>query len=305
MAKKSLGQLLEDASILQKAAKLTNRFGELNHTILQILREHLNQVQVRFAPNRPHNWDNHLAVLEVVYGGFILKIPVPELKLLDSGVAKKVRIKMKLKRMSVQEIAQSIDVHVKYVQAAYNFRNHRWNTTWVPGPEVYRVFDTVGYGAYRAYTLVEGEKIWKKGSHLTQVEQLSIEKAIKAVQDYEDGRVQAIDEIASTDGYRGVVGQLLQELDLDIDTLKEKLFLNHGGTLNTGNGISVSEVKEWEEANAVVFTNAAGIIVAAFDGITQVTSFWSGTGLGNQSSVREWTVGNNINKDLRRTPTYR
>ncbi|MBI1863758.1 hypothetical protein HYS03_00955 [Candidatus Woesebacteria bacterium] len=94
MAKKSLGQLLKNAEILQQAARLTKNFGELNDTILQILREYLNQVQVQFAPNRPHDWDNHLAVLEVVYGGFILKIPVPELKALDKGLSMKVRIKM-------------------------------------------------------------------------------------------------------------------------------------------------------------------------------------------------------------------
>jgi hypothetical protein len=92
MAKKSLGQLLHNAEILQQAAKLTKQFDELNDTILQILRDYLNEVEVRFAPNRPHDWDDHLAVLEVLYGGFILKIPIPELTALDKGLSKKVRV---------------------------------------------------------------------------------------------------------------------------------------------------------------------------------------------------------------------
>jgi len=94
MAKKSLGQLLKNADILQRAAKLTKNFGELNDTILQILRLYLDKVQVQFTPDRPHDWDNHLAVLEVIHGGYILKIPAPELKALDKGLTTKVRIKM-------------------------------------------------------------------------------------------------------------------------------------------------------------------------------------------------------------------
>lgn len=97
MAQKSLGQLLAEAKALQDAAWLTKDFGQLNTTILQILREHLNKVIVQFAPKRPHVWDDHLAVLQVVYGGYILSIPIPELRHLDRELSQKVRIKMSIK----------------------------------------------------------------------------------------------------------------------------------------------------------------------------------------------------------------
>jgi len=102
MATKSLGGLLRNADILQQAARLTGNFGVLNDTILQILREHLDKVKVRFAPKRPHDWDNHLAVLEVVYGEYTLKIPVPELKKMDGEVSRKVKRIMEQQQVNLR-----------------------------------------------------------------------------------------------------------------------------------------------------------------------------------------------------------
>jgi hypothetical protein len=93
MAQTSLGQLLKNADILQRAARLTKQFSELNDTIMQILHDHLDKVDVHFAPDRPHDWDNRYAVLVVAYGDYFLKMPVPELNR-DWRLAYKVKIKM-------------------------------------------------------------------------------------------------------------------------------------------------------------------------------------------------------------------
>lgn len=102
MTKTSLGQLLLDADILQRGAKLTGEFGELNGIILQIFQHHIEKVVVKFAPNRPHDWENHLAVLEVVYGAYILKIPVPELVKLNREIARKVRRTMQQREINLR-----------------------------------------------------------------------------------------------------------------------------------------------------------------------------------------------------------
>jgi hypothetical protein len=100
MAKNTLGKLFGDAYLLQEAAKkLTRRqrfdiYEKLNSIIMQILHEHLDKVQVRYAANRPQDWFSHLAVIEVVYGATILKIPVPELRALDWELSRKVRTTM-------------------------------------------------------------------------------------------------------------------------------------------------------------------------------------------------------------------
>jgi hypothetical protein len=115
MAEKSLMQLLTEGTTLQEAARLTKRFSELNNTIVKILSLHFDEVQLDFAPKRPHVWEDRFAVLMVSWGtSYKLFIPIPELIFLDEELAKKVKKKMTTQiDMNVNYISNEMRVHYK------------------------------------------------------------------------------------------------------------------------------------------------------------------------------------------------
>ncbi|NIM45724.1 MAG: hypothetical protein GTO54_08910 [Nitrososphaeria archaeon] len=68
----------------------------LDALVVEILLHYLSEVEVRLDPQRPQVWDDRLAVLEVVYGGLILRIPVPLLRKKDADLTRVIRRNMKM-----------------------------------------------------------------------------------------------------------------------------------------------------------------------------------------------------------------
>lgn len=66
----------------------------LNRIIVEILRNHRSEVTVRLDPRQSQVWGNRRAVLEVVYGSIILRIPVPMLRSRDAEICEKIRGKI-------------------------------------------------------------------------------------------------------------------------------------------------------------------------------------------------------------------
>ncbi|MDP2927023.1 MAG: hypothetical protein Q8N65_02730 [bacterium] len=95
-----LTSLVERASALQKASR-GYRDGAaesarlaLDELVLQILRDHLEQVVLRLDPRKSQAWDDFYAVLEVEANSVVLRMPVPKLKSKDSELANRIRTKI-------------------------------------------------------------------------------------------------------------------------------------------------------------------------------------------------------------------
>jgi hypothetical protein len=95
MTKKNLGVLMHEAKILERAAKVSGNFIDLNNAIIEILNDHLNKVQLRILSKRTHAWEDRYADLMVEANSITLKIPVFKLQELDWELAEKVENKMK------------------------------------------------------------------------------------------------------------------------------------------------------------------------------------------------------------------
>lgn len=145
MTKKSLGQLLAEAKTLQAAARLTKDFGQLNSTIVEILAQYylVNQVvKVDFDPKRPQAWEGdpkderNYALLRIIHGGLILRIPVPELETTNRKVSEKVRDKMNANE-AVKNVVDKIRTHnAKALQLQQHVREVLAAKGYTPGEDL-------------------------------------------------------------------------------------------------------------------------------------------------------------------------
>lgn len=104
-------------------------------------------------------------------------------------------------------------------------------------------------------------------------------------------------------GYEAATKRILRENGHNPDRLEFKLFRDEtnyrSNFLNTGNGICVDSVTDWERAQIVIciekkarpFYGNSPKVIAVLHGYTLLKGYSTGFGLYDQSTVKHWIVG--------------